>query len=362
VAAIRDAGMRAEDIDGVCGSTFSDVEMQYALGLPAVTWGVSVRIPFGFQIVEAMNAIISGACTSVLVYHSTYRASSQREDAVSPVRTAAAGLGAHSVVPWPVRAVFPVPTPGLLSGGVGYASWTSRYLHEFGGSREHLGRVAINGRTNARANPNAVKRDRITMDDYLGARMIRAPLGLLDMDIPVDGAEAFVLTSADRAVDSPQTPVLIHAASIGRTARCREDQVSGLDATGQHVAVRAMWDRSSLTLDDVDVVYPYDGFTIMSLWWLESVGYCGLGDAPGLIDDSWVPDEERLLIRGRVPVNTHGGQLSEGALQGANAFREAVVQLRGEAGNRQVPGAEVALVTPGGIVWNAAAALLRRGG
>jgi acetyl-CoA acetyltransferase len=308
-----------------------------------------------------MNAIISGACTNVLVYHSTYRPSSGRANAESPVRSVAAGLAAHSVVPWPVRAVFPAPTPGLLSGGVGYASWTSRYMKESGASREHLGRIAINGRTNARDNPNAVKRERITMDEYLAARMIRAPLGLLDMDIPVDGADAFVLTSAERATESPRPTVLIHAASIGRTARCREDQVTSLADTGQHIAVRALWERSSLTLDDVDVAYPYDGFTIMSLWWLESVGYCGIGEASGLVDDSWVEDQERLLLRGRVPVNTHGGQLSEGALQGANAFREAVVQLRGAAGPRQVPGAEVALVTPGGIVWNSSAALLRRG-
>ncbi len=359
VAALTDAGLTASDIDGVCGSSFSDVEMQYALGLPKVTWGVSLRIPFGFHLIEAMHAILSGACTNVLVYHSTFRAPSRGED--DPIRAQAAGLGAHSVVPWPVRADYPAEMPGFLTWGVGYASWATRYLHEFGATREHLGRVAINGRTNAAANDNAVKRAPMTMDDYLGARMIRSPFGLLDMDIPVDGADAFVLTAADRAADAPNGSVLIHAASMGRTGRAREDQIEGLGDNGQQVAAEALWARSDLTLEDVDLLYPYDGFTIMAMLWLESLGYCGLGEAAAFVDDSWSAEAQRLLLCGRVPVNTHGGQLSEGASQGSGAAREAVHQLRGSAGPRQVDGAQAALVTTGGIVWNSSALLLRRG-
>lgn len=359
VAAIRDAGLTAADIDGVCGSSFSDVEMQYALGLPAVTWGTSVRIPFGFQMIQAMNAIIAGACTNVLVYHSTFRGPSKGDDAI---RATAAGLAAHSVVPWPVRLDLPMETPGFLAWGVGYAAWAMRYLHEYGATREHLGRVAINGRSNARENPNAVKREPMSMADYLSARMLRAPLGLLDMDIPVDGADAFVLTAAERAERPSRSPVLIHAATMGRTGRCREDRVESLSAGGQQVTARALWARSELTLDDVDVAYPYDGFTIMSLLWLESMGWCGTGEAAGLIDDSWCESEQRIRLRGHIPVNTHGGQLSEGASQGSGAVREAVHQLRGDAGPRQVANAAVALVTPGGIVWNSSAMLLRRPG
>lgn len=356
VAAIRDAGLVAADIDGVCGSSFSDVEMQYALGLPAVTWGTSVRIPFGFQMIQAMNAVIAGAATNVLVYHSTFRQASRGDGAL---RATAAGLGANSVVPWPVRIDIPAETPGFLAWGIGYAAWAMRYLHDYGATREHLGRVAMNGRTNAGANPNAVKREPMSMADYLAARMLRSPLGLLDMDIPVDGADAFVLTAAERAGGSPHSPVLIHAASMGRTARCREDRIESLSAGGQQIAARALWARSDLTLDDVDVFFPYDGFTIMSLLWMESMGWCGPGEAAGLIEDSWSDAEQRLLLRGRIPVNPHGGQLSEGASQGSGAVREAVHQLRGDAGPRQVADAAVALVTPGGIVWNSSAMLLR---
>jgi acetyl-CoA acetyltransferase len=168
-----------------------------------------------------------------------------------------------------------------------------------------------------------------------------------------------VVTTAERARDLPQRPVLIHAATSGRTAECREDQVADLHHTGQEIVVEALWAKSDLTLSDVDVFLPYDGFTIINALWIESVGYCARGEAAAFMADNWNHDRHRLEIGGRVPMNTHGGNLSEGGMQGSGALREAVRQLRGTTGERQVPDAKVALWTPGGIVWNPSGVILR---
>ena len=362
VAAIRDAGLGAADVDGVCGSSYADVEMQIALGLPEVTWGASPRVPFCYQILEAVNAVYAGACTTAVVYHSTYRRPGTRELHQDPLRERASSFGASSATPWRARLSMGPLEPGTQGGGVGYAAWAQRYLDEYGATREAFGRIAVNNRSNALQNPNAVMRAPMTFDDYYAARMIREPLGLLDLDVPVDAADALVVTTAERARDLPNPAVLVHAATIGRTARCREDQVDSLTDTGQDVVARTLWGKSDLTLADVDVFLPYDGFTMISTMWFESIGYCGPGEAEGFLRDHWDDARNRIMIDGRVPVNPHGGNLSEGATQGSGAVREGVVQLRGAAGERQAADASVALVTPGGIVWNAGGILLRTAG
>jgi acetyl-CoA acetyltransferase len=241
-----------------------------------------------------------------------------------------------------------------------YAAWASRYIHEYGATREPFGRIAINGRTGAAHNELAAMRAPLTLADYLEARMVREPLCMLDMDVPVDGADAFVLTGAGRARSLPQPRVLIHAATVGLVDANDEDQAS-LQRHGQHVVVRALRERSELWLDDVDVYFPYDGFTIITLGWLENTGWCRPGGAAKFIAEHWDETANRLLIRGRIPVNPHGGSLSEGATRGTGHLREAVMQLRGQAGARQVPGARTALVTPGGFFFNSQGAVLRAG-
>src|SRR5262249_17090437 len=203
------------------------------------------------------------------------------------------------------------------------------------------------------------QRDPITMDGYLAARMIREPLNLFDMDYPIDGADALVITTADRAKDLPNRPVLIHAAVEGQTSHAVEEDMPDLTHTGLQVAATNLWARSRLSLEDVDVFLPYDGFSIISLKWFESIGYCGEGEAGAFIEDNWNRDANRIEIGGRIPVNPHGGSLSEGASQGDGHIREAVRQLRGESGARQAKGARAALVAPGGFFYNAGALLLR---
>jgi acetyl-CoA acetyltransferase len=352
VAAVRDAGLNKSDIDGVVGTAPQAHVIASSLGLPGVTHHSNQPMPLVFAITDAMNAIHAGAADTVLVFHALYRAPAiSRAAAADPFRR---GLGfGGSPAPAKTRV-----DPEHL-GAEGYAAWASRYFYEYGATRELLGRIAINERSNAVRNPLAAMRTPLTMDDYLSARMVRDPLCLLDMDVPVDGADAFVLTSADRARDMPHKPVLIHAATNGLAAHSSEDDTDGLQHHGQHVVVKSLREKSDIWIPDIDLYYPYDGFTIITVEWLETTGWCKPGEAQGFIEDNWDDAGNRIMIGGRIPVNTHGGNHSEGGTQGSGHIREAVTQLRGAAGDRQVPGARTAFLTPGGMFFNAQGLVLR---
>jgi acetyl-CoA acetyltransferase len=349
IAAVRDAGLGAADIDGVCGSFVPAQYVAAGLRLPALTWWANVPIPFTAHVIEAMNAVHAGACETVLAYHATYRALGTSRSAAGEPFRARSGPGFN----------VPARNPDSIGGAVGYAAWASRYLHEYGAKREHFGLVAVNDRSNASRNEQAVLREPITMEQYLSGRMVREPLTVFDMDYPVDGADAFVITSVERARALPHRPVLIHAATLGMTGRPDEDQIPDLRQHGQQVVAENLWRRSELRLRDVDIFFPYDGFSVITLSWFEALGYCGYGEAGPFLEKNWDAAENRIKIGGRVLVNTHGGSLSEGGTQGSGHVREAVLQLRGEAGARQAAGVRTALVTPGGFFFNAGGLILR---
>jgi acetyl-CoA acetyltransferase len=353
VSALRDAGVTAEDVDGVCGTAPSASYMVDALGLPKVTHYANQPMPFGFTILDAMHAIFSGTCETVLAYHALYRAPAiSRSAAKDPFRR---GLGfGGTPLPMPTRV-----DPESIGGATGYASWAGRYFFERGGSREDLGRVAVNDRTNATRNPLAAMREPITMEDYLHARFVIEPFCLLDMDVPVDGGDAFVLTTAERARDMVETPVIIHAATAGIHAPSLDPTIEGLEHHGQHVVVEDLRAKSDIWIPDVDVYFPYDGFTFITLSWIENTGWCGPGEGGAFLAEHWDAEQNRVLINGRIPLNPHGGALSEGGTQGTGHVREAVVQLRGDAGERQVPGATTAFLTPGGFFFNSQGIVLR---
>jgi acetyl-CoA acetyltransferase len=349
--AIQAAGVDPGDIDGIGGTSVPTATVQAALGIPSVSWWANSVPPFTLVLGQAINAVFSGACTTALVYHSTYRGmGASKTAATDPFRRHPAGdAHGHNVD----------TTAETPTGTFGYSAWAARYLHEFGETREVLGHIAINGRTNAAGNPHALYRQPLTMDEYLAARLIREPLSVLDMDPPVDSGDAFVVTTSERARDLRSTPVYVHAATCGRTDHAFADQIEDFGHSGKEVVAKRLWAKSELTLDDIDVVLAYDGFSIMAVSWLEAVGYCKLGEGGAFIRDHWDAEQNRLLIDGRVPLNTHGGSLSEGASQSAGHVREAVDQLSGHAGERQVAGARCALVTGGGFLWNATGLVLR---
>ena len=351
IRAIRDAGFEASDIDGIVGAAEpggpSPNQMSAALGLPQVTHFASPSPVAVFALVDAINAIFSGACDTLLLYFAYQRLPwNSRSAAGDPFRR----HFSMGVTPLPES-----PDPAAA-----YAAWASRYIHEYDAPREDFGRVALNSRAGAARNPLAAMQAPLTMDDYLQARMIREPLCMLDMDVPVDGADAFVLTTTERARKLTPNPVVIHAASVGLVGTNDEDQLPSLRRHGQHVVVESLRAKCDRWIQDVDVFFPYDGFTIITLGWIENFGWCKPGGAGRFLEEHWDDKAGCAMIEGRVPINPHGGSLSEGATRGSGHLREAVVQLRGDAGERQVANASSALIGCGGFFFNSQGAILRR--
>jgi acetyl-CoA acetyltransferase len=350
IAAIRDAGLRRDDIDAVVVASEPGApaphQLASTLGIPTITHHTRPTPVVAFALIDAINAVYSGSCDTALVCFSFMRTpGASRSSTGDPLRRNLV-MGAPSY-------------PENASMAAAYAAWASRYVYEYDTHREDFGRVAINGRTNAAQNPLAVMRAPLTMDDYLAARMIREPLCLFDMDVPVDGADAFVVTTTERARSLPHTPVLVHAATAGLVGTNDEDQLPSLRRHGQHVVIDRLKAMTDIWLDDVDVYLPYDGFSIITLGWIENAGWCAAGEAGPFLQTHWDDENNRVLINGRVPINPHGGSLSEGATRGSGHLREAIVQLRGDAGERQVDGARTALVTPGGFFFNSQGIILR---
>ncbi len=352
IRAIRDAGLTAKDINGVVSTQEPMAPQPHrlsaALGIPDVTHFSSPTPVAMFSLIDAMNAIFSGACDTVLVSFAFQRLPwNSRSAARDPFRKFDITGGV-------------VPMPESMDPSAAYTAWASRYIHEHGVPREALGRVALNMRANALRNPLATMKTPLTMKDYLRARIIRDPLCLLDMDVPVDGADSFVLTTVEKAKEITDHPVVIHATSVGLVDQNDEDQLPSLAHHGQHVVVDALRKKSDVWLEDVDVFFPYDGFTIITLGWIENFGWCETGQAGCFLEEHWDDASGRVLIDGRIPLNPHGGSLSEGATRGSGHVREAVVQLRHQAGDRQVEGAQTALIGCGGFFFNSQGAILRR--
>jgi acetyl-CoA acetyltransferase len=211
-------------------------------------------------------------------------------------------------------------------------------------TREQLAHVALNGRRNAALNPKAIYRQPMDLDDYLAARMISSPLCLFDCDAPCDGSTALVVSHVDYAADAPHPAC--HVNSVGTALRGRPswDQFDDMTTMAARDAGASMWERTDLVPSDVDIAQLYDGFSLLALVWLEALGFCGRGESGAFVDGG-----SRIALDGQLPLNTAGGQLSAGRLHGFGLLHEACVQLRGDGGERQVPGRhEVAVVANGG--------------
>lgn len=181
------------------------------------------------------------------------------------------------------------------------------------------------------------------MDDYLGARLVSEPFGLFDCDVPVDGSTAVIVSSADAARDLPKRAVRIHAVGTALRSRPVWDQWEDITTMASRDAAAHMWSRSDLTPADVDTAQLYDGFSFLALAWLEAFGFCKRGEGGPFVEGG-----SRIALGGELPMNTWGGQLSGGRLHGFGFVAEAMRQLRGECGPRQVRDCEVAAVGVGG--------------
>ena len=348
--AVADAGLALDDIDGLstypgsAGMGMSEggvTALEEALRLRP-TWingGGDLPGPGG-AVIAAMLAVASGLCRHVLcfrtVWEATYAALGLRQAAGGGGGVGAGARVSGSLHEW--RMPFGAPSAAHWIG-----MNANQYLHRYGAPREMLGWIALNGRANAARNPAAIYREPMTMDDYLSARPITSPFGLYDCDVPCDASIAVVVSDAAVAPDLPQPAVRVEAVGTQITARVSWDQDT-LTHEPQVLGQAAhLWTRTGLRPADVDLALIYDGFTFNAISWIEALGFCGLGEAK-----DWLDGGRRIALDGEVPVNPHGGQLSEGRTHGFGFLYEAVAQLRHEAGDRQVPGARTAVVTTGG--------------
>ena len=344
--AIEDAGLDRQDIDGlatwpgaVSGMAAlagpSTVEVKDMLGLELDWYCAGPEGPAQLNaVVNAALAISAGLANNVLVYRTVTESSAQGEGG----RQGLGSFGANGV-----SGPFQWSLPFWAVSAANWAAlYAQRHIHEYGTTREQLGAVALTARHHARMNPAAVYRDPLSMDDYLSARIISTPFGLYDCDVPVDGSVALVVTRADRAADT-RKPVRIHALGTALRGRPYWDQFEDLTTMACDGASKHLWTRTDLTARDVDVAEIYDGFSFLTLAWLEALGFCQKGEGGPFVEGG-----DRIRLGGELPLNTHGGQLSAGRLHGYGFIHEAVTQLRREAGERQVAGAEVAVVANGG--------------
>ncbi len=340
--AVEDAGLTFDDIDGLstypgaAGMGMSEggvaaVEEALRIHPTWINGGGDIPGPGG-SVIAAMLAVATGLCRHVLCFRTVW------ESTFATLRLGGNRGGRVSGTNLEWRAPF-----GAMSAANWIAMNASQYMHRYGASREMLGAIAVNARNNAARNPAAIYRDPMTMEDYLSARPITSPFGLYDCDVPCDGSIAVVVSDASVAEDLPKTAIRVEAVGTQIIDRISWDQ--GTITHEPQVLGQAahLWTRTDMRPADVDLALIYDGFTFNAISWLEGLGFCGLGEA-----EDWLDHGRRIALDGEVPVNPHGGQLSEGRTHGFGFIYEAVTQLRHEAGDRQVSGAETAVVTTGG--------------
>jgi acetyl-CoA acetyltransferase len=343
VSACADAGVEPARVNGL--STFTmetnpESEIMRGLGIPELTH--FSRIHFGggapcATVQYAAMAVASGVSDYVLCYRAFNERSGRRFGA--GVHDRPAGATAE-------EAQFAWSSPfGLLTPASWVAMFATRMMHEYGVTSEDFGRVAVADRRHAANNPAAhFYGQPITLADHQASRWIVEPLHLLDCCQETDGGQAILVTSVERARDLDQPAVIIEAAAQGMADDQQmmrsffRDSLVGLPEMS--TCARQIWETSLLGPDDVAAAVLYDHFTPFVLSQLEEFGFCGPGEAKDFIADGGIE------IGGRLPVNTHGGQLGEAYLHGMNGIAEGVRLVRGTSVN-QVPDAEHVLVTGG---------------
>ncbi len=327
--ALSEAGLNINQIDGVStypGRSagmlgFSPIgadELIDALGIKArwYSGGMEISSQLG-AVVEAANAVRAGLARHVICYRTVYEAAAlarpeeypmQRRDRVDNYSQWFAPFGAISAVTWT-------------------AQYAMRHVKKYGLTREQLAQIAITDRAHAALNPRALVQEPLTMDEYMNARMISSPLCLFDCDRFSDASTVIIVSAGDALDEIKCQPIRI-AASAGTVERLSWDQAEWMAcyATG-----KALWQNTDYTVKDVDTVQLYDGFSFQALAWLEGLGFCEVGEGGRFIEGG-----QRISLNGELPFNTFGGQIGAGRLHGFGFAHEAVTQLRGKGGARQI--------------------------
>jgi acetyl-CoA acetyltransferase len=354
--ALADAGLERADIDGISlypvpggptsGATYDGVDyvsveyLSQALGLENLTWSLApANGTIAASLVGAVHALASGSCTHALVVRAMHNPKGAFGRVTQPEVTG----DAQFTAPW-----------GFGHQVIRFSMPYSRYMARYGATREHLATFIARNRANAAENPDAVFFGQpLSVEDYLGTRMIAEPLSLVDCDMPVDGAGAIVLTTADRARDLRRPPAFVHgAATLGLPPRRSLGLTLEDMMTSARRLARSLWASASVSREDITHAHVYDGFSYFPYLWLEAFGFFPEGEAyVGLQDDT-------TSRTGKLPLNTSGGALGMGRLHGSPQVVEAVLQIQGRAGARQIANADVALVQVGGPTLHCGALVL----
>jgi acetyl-CoA acetyltransferase len=369
LAALDDAGLTITDLDGfsIYSSSCDPAAVAAELGVPEVRWATTLTSGGGGcagALGVAAAAIDGGMATTVVTLMTLQQLNKRLGGSAVGGMLAYASMSEGSS-PYggsgiPPSAAF-TANNGLLSPGHSFALLTQRHMHLYGTKREHFAEVCISQRDNAIKRPTSLRREPLTVDEYFNARMISEPLCLFDYTMESDGAVAVITVAADRAKDLKQPPVYIMGSAHGGTGRWgpalfKYFQIPDAEfaSSGHRPVAKRLFEMAGITPADVDVALLYDHFSPLVILQLEDYGFCPIGEG-----GPFVADGNIRYGTGTIPVNTHGGNLSEAYIIGMTHVREAVEQMRGTAVN-QVAGAEVALVTGGPASLPVSGTLLRK--
>jgi len=346
--AAEDAGVSLSNIDGVVsfsvlGDSVSSEAVATSLAVPGLRFVMDFQqggqSPC-FMVQQAAMAVAQGYAENVLVFRALNGRSGIR-------------VGSGAFPGGAAQYRYPIGYNAYL---MYIAMWARRYLHETGTGPEALAAVAIAQRAYAEINDRAIQRKPLDLDSYLASPMIADPFRVADCTSEVDGACAVLVTSLDRARDLRQPPAVIASAAYRAGARPGldiGDQLLYDDYTRNFTSLlrEELFGRAGISTGDVDFAQIYDCFTSVVLMGLEGLGFCGRGEAGDFVRSG------ATGLDGSLPVNTHGGLLAEGYLHGMNTVAEAVLQIQGRGGDRQVRKHEIGVVTSGALVDGSALVL-----
>jgi acetyl-CoA acetyltransferase len=333
-AALDDAGLRPSDVDGIIDFSTGDSASgpDVARGIGAVDLGLAMDLQGGGNLAvtvvgQAFAAVRSGTCDVVVVFRSLNGRSGNRY-----------GRGDRPALAMRADMQF-AALNGYVIPPMWIAMFAQRHKHEYGTTDEDFGQIAVTFRRHAAANPHAMQRQPITMDDYRSARWICEPFRLYDCCLETDGAVAVAIVSADRAKDLPHRPVLLQGAAWGGGVNLYNNGTTDLAESPAKPIAKRLYHAAGVDAADIDFAELYDCFTFTLLAQIEGYGFAEDGGVPDMLRDGAFD-----RATGTLPVNTHGGLLSEGYLHGFNHVYEAVQQIRGEAEHRQVDRHDLGLV------------------
>lgn len=341
-SACDDAGVDPGEIDGLVTYTIDstdEIEVARAVGAGDLSFFSQINYGGGAAvgtIAQAAMAVATGQASTVVCYRAMNGRSGKRMG-----QGVSGDITSSDLIHWSWYTPY-----GMLIPGSWIAMIAHKYMHQYGVTREDLGRVAISQRNHALRNPRAYGYGKpLTMDEYLNSKRIAEPLCLYDCCQETDGACAILVTSAQRARDLKQKPAVIRAVTQASTRGQEQmtsyyrDELTSLPE--MEMAARRVYDMAGLGPDDIDAACLYDAFTSEIIMQLESFGFCGPGEGKFLVR------EGALDIDGRLPNNTHGGLISEGYIHGMNNIAEGVRLIRGESTGQPGKTIEHVLVSSG---------------